>query len=118
MIPALHLVLPCPKCGAESGVPCRPLSSSGRPPKRPHVRRTPAAPCGTDGGYQRHVKEGSETCDDCRDAHRRAMAAFRQKHPDKRAADVAALKARREATKRLIAAHRDEFNRLLAEVAS
>lgn len=111
--PELHLLLPCPKCHARTGEPCLPLKSK-EPPKRPHVRRTPVAPCGTSGGYQRHRKAGEEPCDSCRDANRRYMSGYRDKNPDKRNQDVRLLRARREAIKLLIAAHRDEFAQLMS----
>ena len=86
--------------------------------KRPHEGRTPPAPCGTWGGNQRHRKAGEKPCGPCLDAARRYMQEYRNRNPEVRERDIAGLHARREATKRLIERHRDEFRQLLDEVAS
>lgn len=112
----LTRALPCTTCGARAGDPC--VRRDGSPLKRSHVGRTPLAPCGTNGGRARHVKAGETPCDPCQEAGRRYMAEYRARRPEVRERDIAGLVARREATKRLIAAHRDEFLRLLDEVAS
>jgi hypothetical protein len=118
--PALLLALDCPKCGAASGQPCIRLNDGGQRVD-PHVRRTPLAPCGTFGGYQRHKKAKEEACDQCRDAQRRYTAEWRKKTPKGQAdreMNLVRLRARREATKRLIAQHRSEFHALLTECES
>lgn len=35
------------------------------------------APCGTDSGYRRHLRQKEETCDACKDAHNRSAAKLR-----------------------------------------
>lgn len=111
---SLAFALPCRVCRAESGQRC--VRPDGEPRSRSHHSRTPLSPCGSYGGYQRHVKASEEPCAECRDANRRYQAEHRNKHPERREADIAGLLARREATKRLIAQHRAEFKRLIDEV--
>lgn len=113
---ALTLALPCPRCSARAGDPC--VRRDGGPLKGSHVKRTPPAPCGSNGGYVRHIRDKEEPCEPCRDARRRYMQEYRNRRPDVRAKDMAQLLARREATKRLIERHRAEFQQLLREVAS
>jgi hypothetical protein len=82
------------------------------------MRRYPDAPCGTHGGYVRHVKYGETPCDGCREGHRRYMSEYRRANPKKRDKDIAGLHARKRAIRRLIDTHRDEFDQLLTEEAS
>lgn len=112
--PALNLSLPCPKCHAAAGSPC--VRRDGAPTKNSHVRRHALAPCGTYGGYQRHIKAAEDPCDPCREANRRYAQARRAARPEEREADIAGLRARHEATKLLIKRHEAEFRALLAEV--
>jgi hypothetical protein len=51
---------------------------NGRPPGGPPAK-TPLQPCGTDAGYQRHVKYGEPIDDRCRDAHNAAQRERRAK---------------------------------------
>lgn len=114
--PALSLALPCSRCGARAGDPC--VRRDGGPTVRPHIRRTPPAPCGSYGGCIRHVKAGETPCEPCAEARRRYMAEYRKRRPDIRDKDVAQLRARREATRLLIERHRDEFKTLLSDEAA
>lgn len=111
--PVLHLTLPCPKCKAAPGDPC--LRRDGEPAARPHGRRTPPAPCGTFGGYQRHIKAKEPACDGCAEASRKYMAEYRRKNPDRHAKDLEGLRAVNRATSRLVDLHRDEWRSLVAE---
>lgn len=113
---SLLLALPCPRCDAQPGEMCVRLDGERR--TRPHVKRTPAAPCGTDGGYQRHRRAGEEPCDECREAKRRYMAEYRNRRPAYRERSIDALHVRREATKVLIERHRVEFDALLKELSA
>lgn len=79
------------------------------------MNRTPPAPCGSYGGYQRHVKAGQVPCVECKDANRRYMAERRRQRPEEHAKAVAGLRATNRATKRLIDLHRDEWKALVAE---
>jgi len=115
-VPVLHLILPCATCGAESGEPC--LRKDGQVRKHSHGHRRPVAACGTYAGAVAHSKNGTPRCGPCREAARRYMSAYRDKHPDKRSQDIASLAARRRATRRLIEVHRAEFNQLMAEEAT
>jgi hypothetical protein len=54
------------------------------------MRRYPDAPCGTHGGYVRHVKYGETPCDGCREGHRRYMSEYRRANPKKRDKDMTA----------------------------
>lgn len=109
----LALALPCPKCKATAGNPC--VRLDGQPRSGSHVRRTPPAPCGTYGGYQRHLKSGEATCSDCREAARLYRVERRRTHPEEREKDMAGLRAIRRATNRLVDLHRDEWRALVAE---
>lgn len=111
--PALALTLRCPKCLAASGEPC--VNRDGSPSTASHVKRFMPAPCGTPGGYIRHVKAAEIPCDDCREGHRRYMQEYRKRRPEKREADIAMLHARRRAERRLIALHLAEFDVLVEE---
>lgn len=113
MTSALAYSLPCPRCGVVGGERC--VNRDGSPASRSHVKRAPIQPCGSLGGYHRHTKAGEEPCDPCREANRRYMQAYRQRNPARHEADIAKLRARREATKKLIALHRQEFAALCAE---
>ncbi len=113
MSSVLALALPCRQCPAKSGEAC--VRRDGEPAYRSHMNRTPAAPCGTYGGYQRHVKAGETACEECLDASRRYMAERRRNRPDEYAKDLAGLKATNRATKRLVDRHRDEWKALVAE---
>lgn len=116
MTSILTRAVACSVCAAKPGEPC--VRQDGKPASRSHVRRTPIQPCGTFGGYQRHKRERTTPCDACREANRRYASNYRTKNPEVWEQDVAALRARREATKRLIARHRAEFDALLDEVRS
>lgn len=39
----------------------------------------PPAPCGTDAGWRRHRREGTDPCQPCRDAHSAYMRAYRRR---------------------------------------
>jgi hypothetical protein len=110
--PVLHLALRCDKCPAGPGEVC--VNRDGSPAAASHMKRSPVAPCGTHGGYARHVKAGESACDACRDARRRYTAAYRERRPEVREKDIADLRARRRAEKRLIEIHRAEFDALVS----
>lgn len=118
MSSVLARAIPCPVCGARAGEVCK--RQDGAPYRRNAscVSRTPVQPCGSFGGYQRHKKAGETPCDPCREANRRYMAEYRNRRPEVREADIAGLKARKRAARRLIAMHRAEFEALLAEERS
>lgn len=42
------------------------------------VRGTQLSPCGTTGGYQRHVRHRTPACDACRSAQREYMRQYRR----------------------------------------
>lgn len=113
---SLFLALPCSRCGVEAGSVC--VRLDGKPSSRPHAGRTPPAPCGTHGGYVRHIKNKTQPCDECREATRRYMGEYRRKNPERRQRDIDLLRARKEATRLLVEAHREEFRSLLAELVS
>jgi DNA-binding LytR/AlgR family response regulator len=94
------------------------MRRDGGPLKQPHTGRTPLSPCGTQGGYVRHVKAREVPCAECREAQRRYMAQYRQRRPDVRQKDIDQLRARTKATRLLIERHRDEFRALLSEVSA
>lgn len=114
MTSVLSFAVSCRKCGAPAGERC--VNLDGSTASGSHMNRTPTQPCGSYGGYQRHKKVGEKPCDPCREANRRYHSRYRDANPEKRQADIDLLAARREATRRLIELHRDDFDTLLTDV--
>lgn len=69
---------------------------------------------GTDAGYQRHRKDGEPACGLCRTA-RADLMRERRKNPIERLRARHVSKAGGRATWRLVAEHRDEYERYYAE---
>jgi hypothetical protein len=71
--------------------------------------------CGTYAGYQRHIREGSTTCELCRAAARIYARMHRAKNPSNRERDRRQVAAYNAAERRIRAAHSAEFQRYYAE---
>lgn len=69
--------------------------------------------CGTNGGYQRHLKRGEEPCEPCRVAKADWQRRYRSRTDQTEARLVQA--ARHRAHARLSAIHSGEFEALLIE---
>jgi len=69
---------------------------------------------GTDAGYQRHRKDGEAACGPCRTA-KADVQRKRRKDPIERLKSRQIAKAGNRAAWRLVAAHRDEYERYYAD---
>lgn len=67
--------------------------------------------CGTNSGYERHLKQGEPTCQPCREAHATWKAQYRRRNPQSAARDA----ARNRAMARLRENHADEWAALYDE---
>lgn len=68
------------------------------------------APCGTYGGYQRHYKDGTPVCDECRAANTEYQRAYRN-DPENRERHRRRDKAQKLAWRDLARRHRAEYKR-------
>lgn len=109
--PALRFALPCRVCKAKPGEPC--VRRDGGPRANSHHARTPKAPCGTFGAYQRHIRNGETPCDPCAEASRVYMQRWRRDTGDVTNRQTMRIKSR--VLHRLKDLHPDEYDRLLAE---
>lgn len=73
------------------------------------------AECGAYAGYQTHYHRGEKPCGPCRAAASAYAKTRRAANPRVRDKQLAYQRARARAIARLIAAHRGEYVRLLAE---
>jgi hypothetical protein len=72
------------------------------------------ADCGTTAGYHRHIRNGEEACQSCRDA----WAAYHRKYrtqPEQQRKALARNAARTRALNRLAKEYPDRFRELVAE---
>lgn len=75
-------------------------------------------PCGTYGGYQRHLRRGETTCDKCRAAAAEYHSAYRKSSPERAAASRKSGLVANRALYRLRDLHYAEYTALLAEERS
>jgi hypothetical protein len=73
------------------------------------------AECGTDGGYQRHIRLREEPCEACRMARRDYMRDLRARSPHIRAGDQVDTKVKNRALWRLAREYPQRFNQLVDE---
>lgn len=70
---------------------------------------------GTPQGYKKHLKSGTdwdlEPCDECRAAHSREVAEYRERSARSREADVKRATARRRAFNRLVQEYPENVGR-------
>lgn len=73
------------------------------------------ARCGTPAGYDRHLRRGEPTCENCRAAQARRLADWRADHPNSRNREKRLAAARAAATGRLRDMFPTEWLLLLAD---
>jgi hypothetical protein len=71
--------------------------------------------CGTPSGYKRHLRHGEEPCQPCKTANTQYALAYRARKPHIQENRREYGKAYQRARQRLIEAHAEEFEALLAE---
>jgi hypothetical protein len=76
---------------------------------------TAIAVCGTDSGYQRHIRHQEEPCEACRMARRDYMRDLRARSPRIRAGDRIDTKVKNRALWRLAREYPQRFNQLVDE---
>ena len=73
------------------------------------------APCGTRGGYQRHIRLKTPPCEACKKASAAWMKKYRDDNPHEYEQTLKTNAARTRALWRLATQHRDEFTAYVRE---
>ncbi len=71
--------------------------------------------CGSDVGYQTHVRNGTPPCNPCKTAHAAYGMQYMDRNPEARRRNRRLVRARARALTRLAALHPDEYERLRQE---